>query len=54
MIGQVESRAVDALKSRVTLIRGESERFVQYVNGLPQDALNHPSACTRWEVGGDC
>ena len=42
---------MDALNSRVKFIQEESEQLIHYVNGLPQDALNHPSACTKWEVG---
>ena len=42
---------MDALKSCVKFIQEESEQLTHYVNGLPPDALNHPSACTRWEVG---
>ena len=42
---------MDTVKSRVRAIRLESELLSQYVNRLPEQSLNHPSACSMWDVG---
>jgi uncharacterized protein (TIGR03083 family) len=39
------------LQDSVKLIRSESERLKQYVNGLPPEALERPSPCELWDVG---
>jgi len=43
--------SLDKSQAQVELIRSESERLKEYVNGLPQDALEKPSPCERWNIG---
>jgi uncharacterized protein (TIGR03083 family) len=42
---------MDALTQRVTLVRAEAERLLDYLGTLAPDAWHHPSACAEWEVG---
>jgi uncharacterized protein (TIGR03083 family) len=46
-IGNVVSTHQDT----VGLIRAESERVREYINGLSQDVLELPTPCERWTVG---
>jgi uncharacterized protein (TIGR03083 family) len=39
------------LQDSVKLIRSESERLEQCVNGLPPEALEQPNPCELWDVG---
>ena len=43
--------SLDKSQTQVELIRSESDRLKQYVNGLHQDALEKPSPCERWNIG---
>jgi len=44
-------QAIDARKTRVELIRSESQRLEEYLNTLPPEALDQPSPCEKWNVG---
>lgn len=37
-------------KDRVKLLQTESQRFYQYLQGLPEDAWSKQSACDLWQV----
>ena len=43
--------SIDQSQAQVELIRSEAERIKQYVNSLPEDALEKPSPCEKWNVG---
>ena len=38
-------------EQRVHLLKSESQRFVDYLSGLPQESWSRQSACERWLVG---
>ena len=38
-----------ATEERIQLLKHESDRIIQYVKGLPAEALKQPSACAGWE-----
>ena len=38
-------------EQRVHLLKSESQRFVDYLSGLPEESLAQQSACERWLVG---
>lgn len=42
---------VSTQQDTVELIRAESKRVREYINGLPQDVLELPTPCERWTVG---
>ena len=37
-------------EERVGLLKAEAQRLEQYLNGLPDEAWLHPSACDQWTV----
>ena len=41
---------MDAIETRVKLIKSESEGFGQYLDSLAPDNWSHNSACDLWEV----
>ncbi len=36
--------------NRVKVVKSESERLIQYLQALPSEAWNQPSACTQWQI----
>ena len=45
-----EEGTMDAIETRVKLIKSESEGFGQYLDSLAPDNWSHNSACDLWEV----
>jgi hypothetical protein len=37
-------------EERVKLLKAEAQRLEQYLDGLPEEAWLHPSACDEWTV----
>ncbi len=37
-------------EDRVTILKAENQRLTEYLNSLPEDAWDDPSACDQWTV----
>ena len=42
--------AMDRLRHRTELLRDESARLLSYLETVPLEAMDQPSACERWQV----